>query len=154
MGPEGRSGIVPAVCGSVRLRLAAFPVFLDSPRAWAVACRHPWMFAGEDLHLAGLHALSAREHETAIRLFEGAAMRYREAVRTEALARVRVHQLMARACAAGGWISPLSLEVDRALTRLEHIESPEPPFALVPAHALLASWLAGAEPVVEERRAA
>ena len=113
------------------------------------------MFAGETLHLAGLHAFSVREYETAVLLFEGAAMRYREAVKTEALARVRVHQLMARACAAGGWISPLSLEVDRALTRLEWIESPEPPFDLVPAHVLLASWLGSAEAAVdEERRAA
>ena len=113
------------------------------------------MFVGETLHFAGLHALSAHEYDTAIRLFEGAALRYREGVKTESLARVRVHQLMARACAAGGWISPLSLEVARALTRLERIESPEPPFALVPAHALLASWLKGAEPAAdEERRAA
>lgn len=127
-------------------------MFLESPRAWALACRHPWAFTGEYLHLAGLHAFSAREYEIAVMLFEGAALRYREGVRTEAIARVRVHQLMARACAAGGWISPLSLEVDRALTRLERIESPEPPFALVPAHVLLASWLEGAAD--EERRAA
>ena len=113
------------------------------------------MFAGEYLHLAGLHAYSAGEHETAIRLFEGAAARYREALETESLARVRVHQLMARACVAGGWSSPLSLDVDRALTRLERIESPEPPFALVPAHVLLASWLASAGAAGdEERRAA
>ena len=113
------------------------------------------MFDGETLHLAGLHAFSAREYETASLIFEGAALRYREAVKPEALARVRVHQLMARACAAGGWISPLSLEVDRALTRLELIESPEPPFALVPAHVLLASWLESADPAAdEERRAA
>jgi hypothetical protein len=112
------------------------------------------MFAGEYLHLAGLHAFTAREHETAIRLFEGAALRYRETLRTEPLARVRVHQLMARACAAGGWISPLSLEVDRALTRLDWIESPEPPFALVPAHVLLASWLEGAEPGADAERLA
>jgi hypothetical protein len=112
------------------------------------------MFDGETLHLAGLHAFSARGYETAILLFEGAAQRYREAVKTEALARVRVHQLMARACAAGGWISPLSLEVDRALTRLERIESPEPPFPLVPAHVLLASWLASAEAGADEARRA
>jgi hypothetical protein len=112
------------------------------------------MFTGETLHLAGLHAFSAREYETAVVLFEGAAMRYREAVMTEALARVRVHQLMARACAAGGWISPLSLEVDRALTRIERIESPGPPFALVPAHVLLASWLAGPETAADEERLA
>jgi hypothetical protein len=113
------------------------------------------MFAAESLHRGGLHAYSAREYETAIRLFEGAALRYRGALKTEALARVRVHQLMARACAAGGWISPFSLEVDRALTRLEWIESPEPPFALVPAHVLLASWLERAEAAADgERRAA
>lgn len=112
------------------------------------------MFAGEYLHLAGLHAFSAGEHETAMDLFEGAALRYREALKTEPLARVRVHQLMARACAAGGWISPLSLEVDRALTRLEQIESPEPPFALVPAHVLLASWLKGAGAVADVERLA
>jgi hypothetical protein len=113
------------------------------------------MFDGETLHRAGLHALWAGEHETADRLFDGAARRYREALKTEPLARVRVHQLMARASAAGGWISPLSLEVDRALTRLERIESPEPPFTLVPAHVLLAGWLAGAEPATRlERRAA
>jgi hypothetical protein len=104
---------------------------------------------------SSLHAFSVREYETAIDLFEGAALHYREGVKTEALARVRVHQLMARACAAGGWISPLSLEVDRALTRIERIESPDPPFALVPAHVLLASWLADFETTAdEERRAA
>ena len=112
------------------------------------------MFDGECLHLAGLHAYAAREHETAIRLFEGAAMRYREALLTEPLARVRVHQLMARACAAGGWISPLSLEVDRALTRLERIESPDPPYALVPAHVLLASWLEGVDAAADVDAAA
>jgi hypothetical protein len=139
----------------VRIHLASFPSLLESRRAWALASRHPWWFASETLHLAGLHAFCAREHETAVRLFEGAAVGYRVALQTEPLARVRVHQLMARACAAGGWISPLSLEVDRALARLERIESPEPPFALVPAHVLLASWLEGADAAADqERRAA
>ena len=121
---------------------------------WALACRHPWLFVGEHLHLAGLHAFSTGDHETAIRLFEGAAARYREDLRTEALARVRVHQLMASACIAGGRMSPLSLEVDRALTRLDRIESPEPPFALVPAHVLLASWLEDAETATQAERLA
>jgi hypothetical protein len=149
-------GTVHAVCERVRLCLASLPVFLESPRAWVLACRYPWMFAGEYLHLAGLHAFSAREYETAVLLFEGAARRYREALKPEPLARARVHQLMAGACAAGGWISPLSLEVDRALTRLDWIESPEPPFALVPAHVLLASWLEGADAAADDevRRAA
>ncbi len=125
----------------VRLRFRSLAPLLESPRVWALACRSPWLFAGESLHLAGLHALACGEHETAERLFEGAACRYRGELRTEPLARVRVHQLMARACAAGGRASPLSLDVDRALTRLDRIESPVPPFDLVPAHVLLASWL-------------
>jgi hypothetical protein len=61
---------------------------------------------------------------------------------------------MASACIAGGRMSPLSLEVDRALTRLDRIESPEPPFALVPAHVLLASWLEGVETGTEAGRLA
>ena len=99
------------------------------------------MLGGDQLHLAGLHAFAAGEHALAVRLFEQAARRYRRDLRTEALARVRVHQLMARACAAGGRLSPLSLEVDRALTHVERIESPLPPFEVVAGHVLLASWL-------------
>ena len=138
----------------MRIRLGSFGFLLDSPRLWALACRNPWLMSAEHLHLAGLHAMSAGEHETAFRLFEGAALRYRDELRTEPLARVRVHQLMASACAAGGRMSPLSLEVDRALTRLDRIESPEPPFALVPAHVLLASWLEGAEARTDVERLA
>jgi len=138
----------------VRLCLGSFGFLLDSPRIWAVACRNPWLLSGEALHLAGLHAMAAGEHETACRLFEGAARRYREELRVEPLARVRVHQLMAGACSAGGRMSPMSLEVDRALTRLERIESPEPPFALVPAHVLLASWLEGVEARADAERLA
>ena len=127
----------------MRLRLGPPDSLLDSPRFWAVAWRHPWLFAAEWLHRAGLHALHAREFAPAVRLFEAAALRYRDDLRPELLARVRVHQLMARACAAGGHLSPLSLEVDRALTRLDRIETPAPPFEVVPAHVLLASWLEG-----------
>lgn len=129
----------------MRLRFGSFGFVLDSPRLWAVACRNPWLLGGGHLHLAGLHALSAGAYGVAFQLFEGAALRYRDELRPEPLARVRVHQLMASACAAGGRMSPLSLEVDRALTRLDRIESPEPPFTLVPAHVLLASWLEGVE---------
>ena len=138
----------------MRIRIGPFASMLRSPRVWEIACRSPWLFAGEDLHHAGLHAMSAGEHETAFQLFEGASRRYRGELRTEPLARVRVHQLMASACAAGGRMSPLSLEVDRALTRLERIESPEPPFDLVPAHVLLASWLEGAEARLDAERLA
>jgi hypothetical protein len=129
----------------VHLRSGFLSSLLASAHVQALACQCPSIFSGEQLHHAGLHALAGGEHETAVHLFERAALRYRRDLRTEALARVRVHQLMATACAAGGRVSPLSLEVDRALTRLERIESPVPPFPLVAAHVLLASWLSGAE---------
>ncbi len=113
------------------------------------------MFSGECLHRAGLRALASRQYGTAVDLFEGAAESYRDRLMPEPLARARVHQLMARACAGGGRASPLSLEVDRALTRLERIESPAPPFEVVPAHVLLASWLESDEPAeIAERLAA
>ena len=153
-GPGARRGTVPAVSASVRLRFGSLGCLLDSPRLWAVACRNPWLLAGAHLQLAGLHALSAGAHETAFWLFEAAALRYRAELRTEPLARVRVHQLMASACAAGGRMSPLSLEVDRALARLDRIESPQAPFALVPAHVVLASWLEGAEARADAERLA
>jgi hypothetical protein len=126
-----RSGLLSSILGSAHVR--------------DLACQCPSIFSGEQLHHAGLHAFACGEHESAARLFERAALRYRRELRTEALARVRVHQLMATACAAGGGVSPLSLEVDRALTRIERIESPVPPFPLVASHVLLASWLSGTE---------
>lgn len=43
----------------------------------------------------------------------------------------------------------LALAADRALARLDDIESPLPPFAVVPARALLAGWFA---PVAAESR--
>jgi hypothetical protein len=138
----------------VRIRIGPFASMLRSPRVWEIACRSPWLFAGEDLHHAGLHALAAADYGPAAELFECAAERYRHDLRTEALARVRVHQLMARACAAGGRMSPLSLEADRALARLDRIESPVFPFPLMPAHVLLASWLEDAEAAADLRLAA
>ncbi len=128
-------------------RLGSFAILFGSSCFWTLASRSPRLFAGECLHRAGLHAMAAQRYEVAIRLFEGASGHYRDRLEPERLARVRVHQLMARACAAGGHLSPLSLEVDRALTRLARIESPTPPFAVVPAHVLLANWLEGLEPV-------
>lgn len=140
---------------AVHIRLGSFARLLGSASFRDAAVRAPWLFAGADLHRAGLMAHAGGDYEWAVRLFELAALRYRDELRTEPLARVRVHQLMARACAAGGGISPLSLEVDRALARLESIESPSPPFALVPAHELLASWLdPGAPADTPERLAA
>jgi hypothetical protein len=116
-------------------------MLLRSPGIWPLARRAPWLFSGAVLHRAGLHAYSAEDYEAAVGFFEAAAERYRRELRTEPLARVRVHQLMARACAEGGGASPVSLEVDRGLACLGRIESPFPPFELVPAHVLMAMWL-------------
>ncbi len=136
----------------MHLRLGSCASSLGSSRLWALASRSPRLFAGSWLHRAGLQALASQRYELADRLFEGAARRYRDSLMPECLARVRVHQLMARACATGGRASQLSLEVDRRLARLERIESPAPPFEVVPAHALLANWLEDTEPA--ERLAA
>jgi hypothetical protein len=139
---------------AVHVRLDSFARLLGSAPFRTVALRSPWLFAGADLHRAGLEAHACGDFEWAVQLFELAALRYRDELRTEPLARVRVHQLMSRACAAGGRVSPLSLEVDRALARLDTIESPVAPFALVPAHALLACWLDEAEAAESFQRAA
>ncbi len=126
----------------MHLRFDSLASVLSTPPLWAVALRAPWGFSGAALHRAGLTAMSAGRCGVADRLFERAAHRYRREIRTEALARLRVHQLMTRARAAGDPGGRLCLEVERALTRLDRIESPEPPFEVVPAHSLLATWLA------------
>jgi hypothetical protein len=76
-------------------------------------------------------------------LFERAARCYREETRVEPLARLRVHQLMAqvRSGAVPRDADSLTLEVERRLCRLSRIESLSPPFALVDARELLASWI-------------
>lgn len=131
---------------AVRIRLGTFAPLLDAPWMWTLACQSPWLFEAGSLHLAGLHALDGGCLEEAGAILERAAARYRADLQPECLARVRVHQLMARALAGGGFSAPLSLEVDRALTRLDHIESPTHPFTLVPAHSLVAGWAQAVEP--------
>jgi len=128
----------------MHLRLAPVTPLLERGTLWPLALRTPWMFTGHSLHRAGLCALTEGAPRAAEDLFEHAALRYREDLRTEALARVRVHQRMARALAAGssGEGEQLRLDVEHALGQLERIESPVAPFDLVDAHTLLATWLA------------
>ena len=114
----------------------------DSPLVWSLGVRFPRLFSGSALHRAGLEAIAAGAYPVADALLERAAGRYRASLEVEALARLRVHQLIARARAQGerGREGMLGLEVEQRLARLERIESLEPPFDLVPASRLLASW--------------
>lgn len=83
--------------------------------------------------------------DVADRLFEAAALRYRADLAVEPLARLRTHQLMARVRALPhpDREPELILEVERLLNRLQRIESLTPPFELVEARSLHATWLGG-----------
>lgn len=99
---------------------------------------------GARLHQAALQAMHERRWDDAETLFEMAAARYRREIEVQALARLRVHQMMARVFAAGDFVdTERCLEVERRLCQLERIESLSPPFELVDAHSMLARWLDG-----------
>lgn len=116
---------------------------LDAPLIRLLAVRIPALFTGRALHRAALHATAAGAYAEADQLFERAAARYRIDLEVEGLARLRVHQLIARTRAAGIPIrdETASLEVEQRLTRLDVIESLTAPFDLVPARRLLATWM-------------
>lgn len=122
------------------------------PAVWSFALAFPRLFTGAALHRLALHALDGGDHAIALALFDRAAQVYRREVVVHALARLRVHELMARVLAddargAGsrGAVTPeqrqaLVLETERRLAKLDRIESLEPPFELVDARELLAVW--------------
>ncbi len=103
----------------------------------------PGIPGGARLHRAALGALHQGHLRAAAALFEHAALRYQREIAVEPLARVRVHQLiaLARAGADAEGGENVALEIERRLCRLTQIESLEPPFALIEARALLASWM-------------
>ena len=107
---------------------------------WNVASHTPLPFDGAAHHRMALEAMHARCFGAADRLFERAARRYREEISVEPLARLRAHQAMARLRACARPEPERLLEVERQLYRLRTIESLEPPFALIDAGRLLASW--------------
>ena len=100
-------------------------------------CSGPW------LHRQGLDAYHTGNPALAERWFEAAARRYREDLAVEALARVRVHQLMARARAASSAAaeSAAMMEIVRRLNRLDQLERLEAPFELADARVVLADWI-------------
>ena len=117
---------------------------LDSARLLPLAHHLPVLFDGAGLHRAALHELAHGRFGPAERLFESAAARYRTEVQVEPLARLRIHQLIARVRSGALTETESSqavLEVDRRLCRLDRIESLAAPFPFVEARTLLASWL-------------
>ena len=119
---------------------------LPQLRFWAIASHMPLLFRGATLHRAALAVAAAREFVLAERLFETAALRYRTELMVPALARLRVHQLMARAedCLERDRDAALeySGEIARRLQSLDVIEDPSPPFRPVAAADLVAMWTA------------
>jgi hypothetical protein len=123
------------------------------PNVWNLAARIPGLVTGTRLHHWGLRALHEGRYGEAELLFERAAAQYRRELGVERLARLRVHQLMGRvrALESPERQAELGIEVERLLARLERIESLEPPFPLVDASSLLATWLTEAPAKAEER---
>ena len=104
--------------------------------------------SGRTLHRRALSACAAGAHADAERWFEAAAACYRRELAVEPLARLRVHQLMARARAGAGPAADptLMIEVVRRLNRLDRLESLSPPHELTDARSVLAEWIEGSQP--------
>ena len=102
------------------------------------------LLPGRTLHRRALAASSAGRHVDAEQLFEAAAAAYRRELRVEPLARLRVHQAMARARASRdpALEATMMLEIVRGLNKLDHLETFRPPHALVDAREVFAAWLA------------
>lgn len=114
------------------------------PLVYRAASRlHPQLGHGRWFHLRGLQAFSDGDTVSADRWFELAALRYREELAVEALARVRVHQLMARARSAnsGAAESAAMIEIVRRLNRLDLLERLRSPYELADARVVLADWI-------------
>jgi len=124
---------------------------LDTRIVRWIAGRVPGVVPGALLHRAALRALHARAFALADALFERAADRYRLDLEVEPLARLRAHQAIGRALASGNPARDpaVCLDIEQRLSRLERIESLEPPFDLVPASGLLATWIAGTRPATD-----
>jgi hypothetical protein len=109
-----------------------------------VFLRHaPGILPGSTLHRHALAVFASGHPALAEPIFEAAAAAYRRELRVEPLARLRVHQGLARAraCTGQGEEAERMLEIVRALNRLDRLESLREPFALLDARAVLSEWL-------------
>jgi len=113
---------------------------LGSRLSWRLALLVPGFFPGAVLHHAALWVSASGARDLARRLFEAAAQRYRHELRIEPLVRLRIHQRMVGAMPHCPGDPDPALEIERGLLTLERIESPRPPFAMVDARSLVATW--------------
>jgi hypothetical protein len=104
----------------------------------------PGIVPGGTLHRRALDACVSGRYVDAEQLFEAAAAAYRHELRVEPLARLRVHQNMARARACGDPAreAAMMLDIVRGLNKLDRLESLAAPHALRDAREVLAEWLA------------
>lgn len=104
----------------------------------------PALLPGRVLHRAALSAAASGRQPEAERWFEAAVLAYRRSLDVEALARLRVHQRMARARATGDPVreAEMMLEIVRGVNRLDRLESFRAPHELRNARSVLSEWLA------------
>lgn len=119
----------------------------------------PGFVPGRTLHRRALAASAAGRYVDAEQLFEAAAASYRVELACEALARLRVQQLMARARACGDPAreAAMMLDIVRGLNKLDRLESFAAPHEMRDARVVLAEWLAevpAAEALVQGARLA
>ena len=115
-----------------------------APLVYQAASRlFPRLCQGSRFHQQGLATFAAGDPDSAERWFELAALRYREELAVEPLARVRVHQLMARASAmdSGSAEASAMIEIVRRLNRLDRLERLAAPYELADARVVLADWI-------------
>jgi hypothetical protein len=119
------------------------PTLLDDILIRVVSLAAPGLVPDRALHHAALRAAAAGRLAAAERLFETAAGAYRVSLNVEGLARLRVHQRMARARAAGDTVreAEMMLEIVRGVNRLERLESFRPPHEMTDARTVLSEWL-------------
>ena len=119
---------------------------LDIPLIRVAVRLAPGRLPGGTLHRHALAAVAAGRDVDAEQMFEAAAASYRRELCIEPLARLRVHQLMARARATGDPVreAEMMLEIVRKLNKLDRLESLQAPFELRDAREVLTDWLAGA----------
>jgi hypothetical protein len=110
----------------------------DTSWLWRLVTRLP-LGSGPRIHRAALGALERGDHAVADLLCERAAARYRRELDVRGLARLRVHQLIARSLGGG---VPQDGEIERRLSHLSRIEALERPFELIEARALAEWWCA------------
>jgi len=104
-----------------------------------------WVVPAKRLHHGGLLWMGRDCHTVAAILLEAAAHRCRRELDVRRLAALRIQQLMLSVRSAREPEREVErcLEVERALCRIDRLESLEPPFERVEARLLLARWLVG-----------